>query len=114
MSFKPFVVAGSIALGGLAVVGGARFCPCGAAAYAQTAATATATVAIPIEGMDCPACAAAIRIALKKLDGVKDAKVSYEAKQAVVEYAPDKVTPEQLAAAVNRLGYKASLPGKGS
>ena len=55
----------------------------------------------------------AIRIALRKLDGVKDAKVSFADKQAVVEYAPSKVTPERLADAVNKLGYKASLPAKG-
>ncbi len=115
MSFKAIAVAGVIALGGLAVVGGARLCPCGAGtAFAQAPATTSQTVVIHIEGMDCPACTTAIRIALKKLDGVKDAKVSFTDKQAVVEYAPTKVTPERLADAVNKLGYKASLPAKGS
>ena len=108
-------LAGGIALDAVAVLGGAHLCPCGAgAAFAQAPAATSQTVAIHIEGMDCPACTVAIRIALKKLDGVKDAKVSFADKQAVVEYAPDRVTPEQLADAVNKLGYKASLPAKGS
>jgi len=93
MSFKPILVAGVIALGGLAVVGGARLCPCRGAAYAQAPATASQTVAIHVEGMDCAACTAAIRIALKKLDGVKDARVSFDQKQAVVQYEPSQVTP---------------------
>ncbi len=114
MSLKPYVSAGFLVLGGLAVVEGARLCPCGAgSARAQTPAVASRTAALHIEGMDCPACTTAIRIALKKLDGVQDARVSYANKEAVVEYAPGKVTPQQLADAVNQLGYKASLP-KGS
>lgn len=115
MPLRPYAFAGFLVMGGLAVVEGARLCPCGGgSARAQVPATASRTVTLHIDGMDCPACTTAVRIALKKLDGVEEAKVSYSDKQAVVEYTPGKVTPQQLAEAVNRLGYKAILPGKGS
>lgn len=73
----------------------------------QTAASSIAN--IEIEGLDCAACTVAIRIALKKVSGVRDAKVIYEEKRATVEYDPAKVTPRDLVDAVAKLGYKASL-----
>ena len=85
-------------------------------ASAQTPAEKTnspQTVALTVEGMTCASCTVAVRTALKKLDGVKDAKVSVSEKRALVEYEPTKVTPQQMVDAVNRLGYRASLP-KGS
>jgi len=79
------------------------------AAPAQAASVRSAKLAI--QGMDCAACTAAIRIALKKLNGVKEAKVSFDDKSAIVEYEPAKVTPAQLIEAMNKLGYRASLQG---
>jgi len=73
----------------------------------------TAIVGLHIEGMTCPSCKVAVRTALKKLDGVKDAKVDVAAKSATVDFDPTKVTPPQLVDAVNRLGYQASLPELG-
>ncbi len=80
----------------------------------QGGSQAAGTVTLRVEGMSCAACAFSVRTALKKLDGVKDAKVSSAESQAVVDYNPAKVTPEQMIDAVNKLGYKASLPAKGS
>ena len=65
-----------------------------------------------IEGMTCPSCAAAVRLALGRLDGVREAKVSFEGKQARVTYDPAKVTPEQMVRAVDKLGYRASVQRK--
>ena len=63
-----------------------------------------------IEGMTCGGCATAVRVVLNKVDGVSDAKVSYEEKLAVVDYDPAKVTPQQLARTVERkLRYKATV-----
>jgi Cu+-exporting ATPase len=53
-----------------------------------------------------------VRTALSKLDGVKHARVDLAEKSAAVEYDPARVTPQQMVDAVNRLGYKASLPEK--
>lgn len=74
------------------------------------AAPGSAAVPLHVEGMTCPSCKVAVRTALKKLDGVKDARVDVAAKSATVEYDPTKVTPQQLVDAVNQLGYQASLP----
>lgn len=53
-------------------------------------------------------CTVAIRLALTKIDGVKDASVIYE-KRAIVTFDPAKVKPQQLVDAVVKFGYKASL-----
>lgn len=78
----------------------------------QVAASTTAS--IQIEGMDCAACTVAIRVALKKLSGVKEAKVIFDEKRATVDYDPAKITPQQLVDAVVKLGYKATLAPKRS
>ena len=64
-----------------------------------------------IEGMTCGSCAAAVRHVLRKVDGVKDARVSYEQKQGVVTYDAIKVTPEKIARAVEEKlpTYKATV-----
>lgn len=71
---------------------------------------AAKTVSLTVEGMTCASCSVAVRIALEKLDGVKEAKVSVADKRAVVDYAPASVTPQQIVEAINNLGYRASLP----
>ena len=68
------------------------------------------TVLIPIEGMACVACAASVKRALKALDGVSEVEVNLERRSATVKYADDKVTPERLVAAINKLGYRAGAP----
>ncbi|MDF1552862.1 MAG: metal-binding (seleno)protein [Deferrisomatales bacterium] len=68
------------------------------------------TVELAVKGMTCASCTFAVKAALKKLDGVKDAKVSYREKKAVVTYDPDRVTPEDLVSAVDKTGFTASLP----
>ncbi|MGH7542835.1 MAG: heavy-metal-associated domain-containing protein [Gemmatimonadota bacterium] len=47
--------------------------------------------------------------ALERLPGVKRADVKLETGQARVIYDDTKQTPEKLAGAIDRLGYKASL-----
>lgn len=47
--------------------------------------------------------------ALKKVDGVKKAEVRWEQGQAFVEFDPAKVTPEQLIAATEKVGFRASV-----
>lgn len=65
------------------------------------------TVAIPTEGMSCVSCAARVKRTLKGIEGVQHVEVSLERRETVVRFAPAKVTPERLEAAINELGYKA-------
>ncbi len=86
--------------------------PNGQARADDAAVTGSATVSLHVEGMTCPSCKVAVRTALSKLDGVKDAKVDVAKKSATVVYDPTRVTPQRLLDAVNGLGYQASLPAK--
>ena len=81
-----------------------------ASALAEDAKTAT----LDVQGMTCGGCTASVRIVLKKLDGVTDAKVSFDEKKAVVTYDPAKVTPQKMADTINaKLPYKAKVTGSG-
>jgi Cu+-exporting ATPase len=64
---------------------------------------------LPIVGMTCASCAARIEKRLNRLDGVQ-ASVNYATEQASVDYAPDKLTPDQLVATIEQAGYTATLP----
>lgn len=105
---------GTVALGAALALSACSSTNASAQAPAEKTASAQ-TVTLTVEGMTCASCSVAVRTALKKLDGVKDAKVSTSEKRAVVEYEAAKVTPQQMVDAVNKLGYRASLPAaKGS
>src|SRR6266699_2744724 len=67
-------------------------------------------IVIPVEGMSCATCEVAVRHALKRIDGVKSAHVSVATKTATVDYDAAKTNTEQLVAAINFKGYRASLP----
>jgi copper chaperone CopZ len=62
--------------------------------------------------MSCATCEIAVRHALKRVDGVKSAHVGATTKTASVNYDSVKTNPEQLVAAINSSGYRASLPNK--
>jgi mercuric transport protein len=80
--------------------------------HARAEGAGGASVSLHVEGMTCASCKVAVRTALTKLEGVKDARVDVANKTATVDYDPTKVTLQQLVDAVNRLGYPASLPAK--
>ena len=69
-------------------------------------------VVIPVEGMSCATCEIPVRHALRRIGGVKAIYVSAATKTATVEYEPAKTNPEQLVAAINSIGYRASVPNK--
>lgn len=68
-----------------------------------------ATVRLAVEGMVCYGCVSNVKGALERLDGVVTAEVSLEEKAATVQYDPNRVTPDQMIAAINRIGFRASL-----
>jgi len=61
------------------------------------------------QGMTCGGCEASIRLGVRKLDGVVDVQASYKEGSAEVTYDPDKVTSDQIAAAISKVGYSANL-----
>jgi len=66
-------------------------------------------VELPISGMTCASCANRVERKLNELDGVS-ASVNYALEQATVDYDPQAVAPQQLLAAVEEAGYRATLP----
>ncbi len=68
----------------------------------------SAHLILKVSGMSCEACAVSVRTALLKFSGVAEARVDVGGAAAYVRYDPDQVKPEQLIAAVNRTGFKAS------
>lgn len=69
----------------------------------------TKTVRLKVDGMTCAGCAIGARKLLTRLDGVSKAEVNYEKAEAVVTYDAKKVTVAQLIAAIEKLGYKATV-----
>ncbi|MGI5926904.1 MAG: copper-translocating P-type ATPase [Syntrophomonadaceae bacterium] len=66
-------------------------------------------VEIKIQGMNCAACVSRVEKKLQKINGVQEAVVNLATEKAVVKYLPAIVKPEDLAAAITGIGYKAQL-----
>lgn len=77
------------------------------------AAVKPETASFTIDGMTCPeGCAKTIEKKLSEMDGVQNAKVDFEKKQATVNFDLDKLTSDDLVKAVETTGdgqtYKVS------
>lgn len=77
---------------------------------ATAPAEATATVSIPVSGMHCGNCSRRVTAALTAIDGVVSAETLLAEKRAVVTYAPARVTPAAMVAAIRDAGYQPGEP----
>lgn len=66
--------------------------------------------ALAVTGMVCSSCSSAVELALKKLDGVAEARADVEADQVQVRYDESKITPRQMVETIRKAGYQARLP----
>lgn len=73
----------------------------------QMTGIATHVVTLPVEGMSCASCVTSIKKSLGSMNGVNRVDVDLQLRQAKVVYQAEKVSPKQIAAAINKLGYKA-------
>ena len=95
----------TIAVGGFAPMAATRV----QATQAKPAETAKVCT-MKVTGMTCSGCEAAVKLAAKQVDGVKDAKASYAKGTADVTYDPAKTTPEAIAKAIaQKTGYKTEV-----
>ncbi len=82
---------------------------------ADSATTSTVVnnerVVVAIEGMHCTGCSSGIQAMLKRTKGVVSAEVSYEKKEANVEFNPADTSRDKIVEAINNMGYKASVKG---
>ena len=63
-------------------------------------------LSIPVAGMTCANCAANIERGLKKLNGIKEASVSFASEQALVTYETGEISLRDIADKINGLGYR--------
>src|SRR5215211_5628430 len=73
-----------------------------------SAPATTETCAFDIGGMTCASCVGRVEKALKKLDGVADARVNLANETATVDFDPQQAGLAEFAAAVERSGYTAT------
>jgi copper chaperone len=64
---------------------------------------------LSVKGMTCNGCVNSVRKRLERLPGVESVAVSLEEKSAEVEHDEAQVKAEDLAAAVNGIGYEAAV-----
>ena len=66
-------------------------------------------VTMTIENMTCAACPIAVRTAMERVPGVKEAAVSLETKTAVVSFDDEKTSVDAIVEASRMAGFPASL-----
>ena len=72
-------------------------------------AAASAQTTLAIKGMTCGGCVGAVKIQLKRTEGVSTFDVSYEKAEAIVTYDPSKTEPKKIAESVSKTGFEASV-----
>ncbi|RFM24477.1 MAG: hypothetical protein D0433_05695 [Candidatus Thermochlorobacter aerophilum] len=76
----------------------------------QNAVTSTTQkVSFSISGMVCTSCEQSIQTKLVQMEGVKSVEASTAKKCATVEFDASKVSEKELIAAIESLGYKATV-----
>lgn len=75
--------------------------------YQVVEKTESSTIAIPIGGMTCAACAQRLEKAIGKLEGVLSASVNFATEKATVVYEPHRIRQASIKAAIEKAGYKA-------
>tara|TARA_R110001583_G_scaffold6774_8_gene34061 strand:- start:3295 stop:3585 length:291 start_codon:yes stop_codon:yes gene_type:complete len=75
----------------------------------STAFARPQTVTLAVPTMSCVTCPLTVKIALKQVSGVDDAKVNFNTKQAVVVFDDKKATINDLIAATTNAGYPSTL-----
>jgi len=69
-------------------------------------------VVLRVDGMTCGGCENAVKAALLKCNGVKDAEVSHKEGKAVVKVEEGEVQTDELIAAVEKTGFSAQKAKK--
>lgn len=67
------------------------------------------TVTLSLEGMSCASCAANIEKVLNRTEGVISASVNFPLEKAVVEFDSARISVREILAAVQKIGYGASV-----
>lgn len=93
----------------LAAVAGVLSILAAAACVEPPAGPAVTVSEFAVEGMTCGHCEQAIQETVGKIEGVESVQASHTEKRAVVRYDAAKVEPGAIEAAIEKLGYSATL-----
>ncbi len=69
----------------------------------------SAKTILAIKGMTCGGCVAAVKVQLKRTEGVSAYDVSLEKAEADVTYDPARTDPKKIAESVSKTGFEASV-----
>lgn len=69
------------------------------------------TVTLEVSRMVCPACPITVKKALKRVDGVLQAEVSFEKKEATVTFDDARTNIDQLVKATRNAGFPSKKKG---
>lgn len=72
-------------------------------------AAATETVVMDVKNMVCQFCSLTVSKALKKVNGVEEAKVDFKQKTATVKFDPAKTDPAALVKAATDAGFPSTV-----
>ena len=75
-------------------------------ASAQTKASQTSKISLPT--VQCGMCKEKIESYLKRYDGIQSIVVNYKRKEATVKFLTDRITEEDIKAAIANAGYEAN------
>lgn len=102
---KVLVLVAAITFGGIAMAAAVRVL-----SAQDKPAEAVKVCTLKVTGMTCSGCEAAVKLAAKQIDGVKDAKASYAKGTAEVTYDPAKTGPDAIAKTIaQKTGYKTEV-----
>lgn len=69
----------------------------------------TANTTLTIKGMTCGGCVAAVKVQLKKTEGVTAYEVSLDKGEAKVSFDASRTEPRRIAESVSKTGFQASV-----
>lgn len=64
---------------------------------------------VTVKGMTCASCSAAVERNISKADGVAKATVNLATEKLTVEYDSEKISIEDMASRIDKLGYKVEI-----
>ena len=76
---------------------------------ALSALAAPATVTLSVPSMDCPVCPITVKKALTKVNGVTQARVNFDKRQATVTFDDAMTDVQALTLATKNVGYPSTL-----
>lgn len=80
-----------------------------AALFSAPVFAGTQTVTLSVPGMTCATCPITVKKALTQVDGVIEAKVTYEPKEAIVTFDDAETSVDVLTEATKNAGYPSTV-----